>query len=178
MTQAKTVSQTSVVMPVRMLPQDANPAGTVHGGVILRHIDLAGGIVATRHAQSQVVTSSLDRMDFLAPMYVGEVLVLKACVNFVGRTSMEVGVRVEAENMFTATVRHVASAYMTFVRLDENRKPAPLPPLVVQNDEESRRFEDAKKRRQARQALRPRKTSPRPDETSAPHNPHSQDTSA
>ncbi|GAB6039191.1 acyl-CoA thioesterase [Fundidesulfovibrio butyratiphilus] len=175
MPQAKTVPQTSVVMPVRMLPQDANPAGTVHGGVILRQIDLAGGIVATRHAQSQVVTSSLDRMDFLAPVYVGEVLLLKACVNFVGRTSMEVGVRVEAENMFTATVRHVASAYMTFVRLDENRKPAPLPPLAPHTDEERRRFEEARQRRQARKALRPGKSSPQTDKPSVFPQPHPQD---
>ena len=94
----KPVSASRVVMPQRMLPPDANAAGNVHGGVILKHIDTAGGIAAIRHARSAVVTASIDRMDFLQPAYIGEVVTFLASVNLVGKTSMEVGVRVECEN--------------------------------------------------------------------------------
>jgi len=157
--EARRVSETRLVMPVRMLPQDANPAGNIHGGVMLRQIDLAGGIVATRFAQSPVVTVSIDRMDFLAPVHVGEVMLLKACVNYVGSTSMEVGVRVEAENMLTREIRHAATAYMTFVAMDETRRPKPLPQLIPETPEEQRRFEEASLRRTARRQERLREQS-------------------
>lgn len=154
--EARKVSETATVMPVRMLPQDANPAGNVHGGVLLRQIDLAGGIVATRHARSRVVTASVDRVDFLAPVRVGEVMVLKACVNHVGATSMEVGVRVEAEDMLTGQTRHAATAYMTFVGLDENGAPRPLPPLILETPDDRRRDREARARRAARKEERRR----------------------
>jgi acyl-CoA hydrolase len=150
------VSDTRTNMPVRMLPQDANPAGNVHGGVMLRQIDLVGGIVATRYAKSRVVTASVDRVDFLAPVRVGEVMVLKSCVNFVGSTSMEVGVRVEAEDMITGETRHAATAYMTFVAMDESGKPGKLPPLMLETPEDQRRFEEAKLRRTVRKEERRR----------------------
>jgi acyl-CoA hydrolase len=143
-------------MPVRMLPQDANPAGNVHGGVILRQIDLVGGIVATRYARSRVVTASVDRVDFLAPVKVGEVMVLKSCVNFVGSTSMEVGIRVEAEDMLTGETRHAATAYMTFVAMDESGKPGKLPPLILETPEDRRRFDEAEQRRAVRKEERRR----------------------
>jgi acyl-CoA hydrolase len=150
------VSDTRTNMPVRMLPQDSNPAGNVHGGVILRQIDLVGGIVATRYAKSRVVTASVDRVDFLDPVRVGEVMVLKSCVNFVGSTSMEVGVRVEAEDMITGETRHAATAYMTFVAMAESGKPGKLPPLLLETPEDQRRFEEAKLRRSVRKEERRR----------------------
>lgn len=150
------VSDTRTDMPVRMLPQDSNPAGNVHGGVILRQIDLIGGIVATRYAKSRVVTASVDRVDFLTPVRVGEVMVLKSCVNFVGSSSMEVGVRVEAEDMLTGEIRHAATAYMTFVGVDESGKPGKLRPLILESPEDRRRFEEAKLRRSVRKAERRR----------------------
>ncbi|MBI4806240.1 MAG: acyl-CoA thioesterase [Desulfovibrio sp.] len=150
------VSDTRTDMPVRMLPQDANPAGNVHGGVILRQIDLVGGIVATRYARSRVVTASVDRVDFLAPVKVGEVMVLKSCVNFVGSTSMEVGIRVEAEDMLTGETRHAATAYMTFVAMDESGKPGKLPPLILETPEDRRRFDEAEQRRAVRKEERRR----------------------
>ena len=102
----KSPRETEVIMTHRVLPQDANPAGNLHGGVILKHVDTAGGVVAMRHCRGNVVTASIDRMDFLAPAYVGELLTFKARLNSVGSSSMEVGVRVEAENLFTGKVRH------------------------------------------------------------------------
>lgn len=153
---ARKVSDTAVVMPVRMLPQDANPAGNVHGGVILRQIDLVGGIAATRYARSRVVTASIDRVDFLEPVKVGEVMVLKAQVNYVGSTSMEVGVRVEAEDMLSGETRHAATAYMTFVAMGEGGKPCALPTLERETPEDQRRFRQAEARRKARREERQR----------------------
>ena len=151
-----TVSETRTDMPVRMLPQDANPAGFIHGGVILRQIDLVGGIVAARYARTRIVTASVDRVDFLAPVRVGEVLMLKSCVNFVGATSMEIGVRVEAEDLLTGEIRHAATAYMTFVGVDESGKPGKLRPLILETPEDGRRFEEAKLRRSVRKEERRR----------------------
>ena len=148
--QGKTVGQSRVVMPVRMLPQDANPAGNVHGGVILKYIDTAGGIVAARHARSNVVTASIDRMDFLKPAYIGEVVTFLASVNLVGSTSMEVGVRVECENPITGETRHAGSAYLTYVALDAERRPHAVPPLILETEDDRRRNREAAARREAR----------------------------
>ena len=108
---AKPASASAVTLSHLVLPDDANPAGNVHGGVILKLIDTAAGVVAMRHVRGLAVTASIDRMDFLKPVYVGELVILKASLNMVGRTSMEVGVRVEAENLQTGEVRHTNSAY-------------------------------------------------------------------
>ena len=116
----------------------------------MRLIDLAGGIVAQRHARTNVVTASVDRIDFLHPVYVGDVLSLKASLNLVGRTSMEVGVRVESENAITGEIRYTASAFLTYVALDKSRKPAEVAPLVLKTDKEKRQNEDAQARREAR----------------------------
>jgi acyl-CoA hydrolase len=148
----KTVRQSSIVMPQRMLPQDANPAGNIHGGVILKHIDLAGAVAAMRHARCAVVTKSIDRMAFLAPVGVGELLIMKASVNMAGTTSMEVGVRVEAENLFTGEVRHAASAYLTFVAMSPDGRPREVPPLILESGEEHRRHREALARRETRRA--------------------------
>lgn len=152
--QGKRVSDSSVVMPVRMMPQDANPAGNVHGGVTLKNIDLAAAIAAMRHCRRAVVTSSIERMEFLDTGRVGEVMNFSASVNHAEEASMEVGVRVEAENLFTGQTRHAASAYLTFKALDEDRKPTPVPPLLMETIQDLRRNMEAARRREARHAER------------------------
>ena len=121
--QGKTVKETAIIVSHFVTPQDANYYGNVHGGVTMRMIDDAGGVVAARHAHGNTVTASVDRIDFHNPAFIGEILTLKASLNHVGRTSMEVGVRVETENIMTGEKRHIASAYLTYVALDNNRKP-------------------------------------------------------
>lgn len=148
--QAKSVSESSVVMVRPMSPQDANPSGNVQGGAIMMLIDLAGGIVAQRHSRTNAVTASVDRIDFLHPVYVGDVVSLKASLNLVGRTSMEIGVRVESENPLTGEIRHTASAYLTYVALDKSGRPMEVAPLILETDAEKRRNADAQARREAR----------------------------
>lgn len=146
----KAPSETRLTMAYRVMPQDTNPAGNLHGGVILRYIDLCAGTVAMRHSRTNVVTASLDRMDFIKPVFVGELVILHANMNMSGRTSMEVGVRVEAENLYTGDVRWTNSAYLTFVALDEKGRPAQVPPLILQTAEDERRNREAKQRRETR----------------------------
>ena len=153
----KRVSDSSVIMAQMMIPQDANPAGNVHGGVVVKIIDEAAGVVAARHARTNVVTASIDRMDFHTPVLVGDLLFFKASLNLVGRTSMEIGVRVEAENLMTGEVRHAASAYLTFVAIDRQSKPVAVPALILETAEEHRRNSDARARRDARLAEKKRK---------------------
>jgi acyl-CoA hydrolase len=155
--EAKRVKDSSVITAQMMIPQDANPAGNVHGGVVVKIIDEAAGVVAARHARTNVVTASIDRMDFHTPVLVGDLLFFKASLNYVGRTSMEIGVRVEAENLITGEVRRAASAYLTFVALDREGRPVPVPPLILETDEERRRNSDARARRDARLAEAKRK---------------------
>ncbi|MDO9534210.1 MAG: acyl-CoA thioesterase [Bacillota bacterium] len=152
----KTVSESTVFIVQQMIQTDANLAGNVHGGSIMRLIDSTAGIVAARHASCNVVTASIDRLDFHSPVYVGELLKLSANMNFVGTSSMEVGVRVEAENVITGHNRHTSSAYLTFVALDEHGKTKSVPPLVLKTDEEKRRNQDAIERRKIRLAERKR----------------------
>jgi acyl-CoA hydrolase len=156
MMEGKRVKDSSVIMAQMMIPQDANPAGNVHGGVVVKIIDEAAGVVAARHARSNVVTASIDRMDFHHPVFVGDVLFFKASLNLVGRTSMEIGVRVEAENLLTGEVRHAASAYLTFVALDQHGKPREIPPLILEIEAEMRRNREAKTRREIRLAEKKR----------------------
>ncbi len=148
--QGKRISDSSLIMVQPMSPQDANPAGNVQGGIVMRLIDLAGGIVAQRHARTNAVTASVDRIDFLHPVYIADVVSLKASLNLVGRTSMEVGVRVESENTLTGEIRHTASAFLTYVALDKTGRPVAVAPLVLETDEEKRRNRDALARRKAR----------------------------
>ncbi len=140
---AKSPAETRVVMSQFMLPQDTNPAGHIHGGVILKYIDTAAAMVAMRHAHGNAVTASIDRVDFIMPVYVGELAHFKACLNWVGRSSMVVGVRVEGENLFTGERRHTASAYLTFVALDGNGKPCPIPSIRLETETDKRRFDEA-----------------------------------
>ena len=148
--EGKKVADTRVAMAQIMIPRDANPAGNIHGGVIVRLIDNAAYVVATRHARTNVVTASIDRVDFHNPVYVGNLVHLRASVNMVGTTSMEIGVKVEAEDLRSGEIRHTASAYLTYVALDENGKPTQVPPLLLETDEEKRRNQEALERKKAK----------------------------
>ena len=154
MDRAKTVSKSRVEMAQAMFPVDANPAGNVFGGTIMKLIDTAAGIAAHRHCRSNVVTASMDRLDFHQPVFVGELVVVRASINYVGKTSMEVGVRVEAENLMTGEVRHTNSAYLTIVSLDENRKPKPVPNIAPKTKDDKRRCKEGKIRAEQRRVRR------------------------
>lgn len=150
--EGKKVRESSAVMAQQMNPQDANPAGNVHGGVIMKLIDTAAGAVAVRYARSNAVTASIDRLESHNPVIVGDFVTIRASLNLVGRTSMDVGVRVESENLITGERRHTAHAYLTFVALDKNGRPTPLPSLTLESDDEKRRNREAKLRRETRLA--------------------------
>jgi uncharacterized protein (TIGR00369 family) len=148
--ETKKVSESKVEIAQVMMPEHSNAAGNVHGGYILKLVDQAGAIVAARHTHRNCVTASLDKMDFISPVYIGNLVFAKASINFTGRTSMEIGVRIEAECLKTGTHTHVGSAYLTFVALDKYDKPVEIPQIHLENGEEKRRFEEAKKRRELR----------------------------
>lgn len=137
-----------------VLPSHTNSMDSVFGGVIMSWIDIAAAISAQRHARRQVVTASIDALSFVNPVYVGWIVNLKASINFVSRTSMEVGVRLDAENPTEGKTFHVASAYLTFVALDENGKPTQVPQLIAETDDEKRRMKAAARRREFRLKLR------------------------
>ena len=130
----------------------SNVLGNVHGGVVMKLVDTAGGLAAIKHCGGPVVTVALDEMTFMEPIFVGEVLIVKAMVNDTGRTSLEVGVRVEAENVRTGRRVHTSSAYLVYVALDGKGKPRPVPPVVPGDDEQRQRQHEAKLRREARLA--------------------------
>ncbi|MDY6906130.1 MAG: acyl-CoA thioesterase [Thermodesulfobacteriota bacterium] len=148
----KRISHSTCHMSHVMLPMDANPAGLVHGGVVMKHIDNAAGIVAMRHSQTVCVTASIDRLDFHNPVFVGNLLTVRASINLVGKTSMEIGVRVENEDVLTREIKHTASAYLTFVALGNDFKPIQkeLPGLLLETRDEKRRNSEAKERRRHR----------------------------
>jgi acyl-CoA hydrolase len=129
---------------------DANSAGFVHGGTVMKMCDEAAGIAAVKHSRCRVVTAAIDRMTFLHPVHVGQLLTCRASVNAVWRTSMEVGVRVESESPRTGEVRHTSTAYLTMVAVDEEGEPVQVPPLAVESDDERRRQREAELRRQNR----------------------------
>jgi acyl-CoA hydrolase len=133
---------------------EANLAGLVHGGVVMKMCDEVAGVAAIRHCGRRIVTAGMDRMTFVEPVSVGELLSCQATVNAAWRTSMEVGVRVEAENPRTGVRRHTSTAYLTMVALDDQGKPTPVPPLVAQSDDERRRQREAELRRANRLAER------------------------
>ena len=148
--EGKTVKESSVTLSHVMMPQDANPAGSIHGGVIMKHIDEAAGVVAFRHTRSNVVTVAIERLEFHHPVFVGNLLTLKASIHTVGNTSMEIGVRAETEDLFTGEVRHTVSAYLTYVALDENGRPKKVPPLILESEHDIRRNREGIMRREAR----------------------------
>lgn len=132
------------------MPQDANILGHVFGGVILGMMDKTAAVAAFRHGRLNCVTASIDRVDFREPIHVGDLVLMKASVNFAGRTSMEVGVRVEAEDLLTGSRRHTNSCYLTFVAIDRNGRPTDIPMIRPESDDEVRRFEAAQARRRRR----------------------------
>ncbi len=148
--EGKKVQESSVIMAQVMTPQDVNIAGNVHGGVIIKLVDTAAGVVAYRHARTNVVTASIDRLDFHHPVYVGDFVTIKASLIMVGRTSMEIGVHAETENLITGEIRHTASAYITYVALGEDGRPVAVPPLILETDEEKQRNREALIRREIR----------------------------
>jgi len=148
----KTVSESRVTVSQVMQPADANPAGNVHGGTIMKLIDNAAGVVAFRHSRCNSVTASVDQIDFHYPAFIGDLLTIKASLNMTGKTSMEIGARVESENLLTGKTRHIASAYLTFVSLDDNLKPVQVPGLIFETDKEKQRNADAQARRKIRLA--------------------------
>ncbi len=141
------------------MPQHANNLGHVFGGVVMAMMDKCAAISALRHARVTVVTASIDRVDFREPIHVGDLVVMKASVNYVGTTSMEVGVRVEAEELLSGKRRHTNSCYLTFVAVDRNGRPVDVPALRPESQDEVRRFEAARKRRELRLEERRREES-------------------
>lgn len=140
------MKQSATTMSRLMTPNEANVYGNVHGGSILKYIDETAAVAAWRHARvPKVVTASLERMSFREPVFIGDILHIHATVRHVGRTSMVVGVRVEAEGPATGNVRHTASAYLTFVALDEDNKPIPVPPVLAETPEEEEKMARAKR---------------------------------
>ena len=156
--QGKPVSKSSTVLATLVEPSQTNPMGNIHGGVIMKLADQAGAAAAIRHAGRICVTASIDHLDFLNAVHVGDLVTLKSSVNYVHRTSLEAGVRIEAENMATGEVKHVASAYIIFVALDESCRPTPIAPVIPETDAEKRRYRQAelrfKQRKENREQLR------------------------
>lgn len=150
-------SRTIVEMNQIVLPQHTNALGTAFGGTIMSWVDVCAALSAQRHCRRTVVTASMDQLDFVAPIRAGQLVCLRSMVNYAGRTSMEVGVRIEAEDMLSGERVHAASAYLTFVALDEERKPCAVPPLVPESEEEKLRWAEAEVRRQQRLELAARR---------------------
>lgn len=149
---AKPPSESHVTLVDQMQVTDANLMGNVHGGVIMKMVDNAAGLAAIKHSEGPVVTAAMDEMSFLEPVYVGDVVTVRASVNEAFTTSMEVGVRVEAENVKTREVKHTSSAYLVFVALDEHGRPRRVPPLLAESTAERQRQTEARLRREARLA--------------------------
>jgi len=138
------------------LPNDTNGLGNVLGGKVMHLVDLAAAMAALRHARRPCVTASVDSLHFIHPVRIGQLIVLRSSVNRAFQTSMEVGVQVETENLLTGEKLHTCSAYLTFVALDETKRPTAVPPVIPETEEEKRRYRDAGERREYRLALRNR----------------------
>lgn len=146
----KKVEDSSLVTSYLMMPQDANPHGNVYGGTIMKYVDAVAAAVAERHCRTNTVTASIDRMDFFKPVYIGDLLTLKASVNCTGETSLEIGVRIESENLRTGEFVHTGSSYLTYVALDRDGKPTIVPEIVPETEAERRRYNEALERRKIR----------------------------
>jgi acyl-CoA hydrolase len=147
-----------------VLPNDGNPLGNLLGGRLMHLIDIAGAIAAHRHSHSHVVTASMDHIDFRLPVKIGDLLILKSSVNRAFSTSMETGVKCWVENYISGKTRHVASAYLTFVAVDENGKRKPVPPVIPETEEDKRRYDDAGRRRELRKEEAERRHASKRDE--------------
>ena len=148
----KRPSESEMTTARLMMPTDANVLGNVFGGAIMRYMDEVAAIVAWRHAGINCVTASIDRMNFYAPVYVGNLLILKGTVNYVGNTSMEIGVRIEAQDPTSRKTAHTGSCYLTYVALDSKGRPTPIPKLLPTTPDEKKRFKQALARRRLREA--------------------------
>jgi acyl-CoA hydrolase len=148
----KTVHNSIVVMHELVLPNDTNVLGNILGGRVMHYMDICAAMSAYKHARSPVVTASVDRLNFLAPAKMGDILILKSSVNYTGNTSMEVGVRIESENTISGEINHTASAYLTFVSLDGQRKPKRVAEINPETADEVRRFKQAEMRKEIRKA--------------------------
>ncbi|MSR78120.1 MAG: acyl-CoA thioesterase [Candidatus Omnitrophica bacterium] len=145
--EGKKVSESRTETSYLMMPQHANPAGKIYGGTILSMADAVAYMCAARHSTPNCVTVALDQVDFREPINIGEAVTFKASVNYVGHTSMEIGIRIEAEDLKTGKRRHTNSCYFTMVALDEKGRPAPVPPLITKTPDERRRFQEGRIRR-------------------------------
>jgi len=154
----RSVRESQSVYTEMALPNDANPLGNLIGGRVMHLVDIAAATAALRHARMPVVTASIDHMTFLTPIHIGDLVILKSSVNRVFRTSMEVGVKVFVENLKSGAVRHTSSAYLTFVAIDASGNRVPVPSLILETDEEKRRFEQAGERRKYRLELKAKQT--------------------
>jgi acyl-CoA hydrolase len=153
----KPVADSASEMVQFVLPNDANPLGSLLGGRLMHWIDLAAALASHRHSRSYVVTASLDHLDFLVPGRVGDLVLLQSSVNRVFRTSLEVGVKVSVEHYLSNERSHVSSAYLTFVAVDRHGRKLQVPPVLPETEDEKRRYEDAGRRREIRQAEKTRK---------------------
>lgn len=151
---SKPVSASQVISTQLVLPSDTNALGSVFGGTIMSWVDIVAAICGQRHANAIVVTASIDELHFIQPVYLGWVVNLKASCNFVAKSSMEIGVRVDAENPSSGDCFHTASAYLTFVALDEGRRPLTVPGLILENEEQKLRFSQGQRRREHRLLMR------------------------
>ena len=142
----KNVAESQVIMHELVLPNDTNILGNILGGKVMHYMDICAAMSAYKHARTPVVTASVDRLDFLAPAKMGDIICLKSSVNFTGGASMEVGVRIESENPITGSKKHTASAYLTFVSLDDNNKPKKVEMVQPNSDVEKRRFNEGEQR--------------------------------
>ncbi len=147
-TLAKKVSDSRIETTHLMMPQHANPAGNIYGGTILSMADAVAYMCAARHAGPGCVTVAVDQVDFRDPIHIGEVVTFKACINYVGRSSMEVGIRIEAEDLRTGKRRHTNSCYFTMVSIDEKGQAVSAPQLVLETEDEKRRFQEGRIRRE------------------------------
>src|SRR5271165_3092322 len=152
MSMARPVRDSQSEMAEIVLPNDANPLGALLGGRLMHWIDLAGAMAAHRHSRNYVVTASVDHIDFLVPVRVGDLVILRSSVNRVYHSSMEVGVKVFVENYIADTAKHVSSAYLTFVAIDGAGNRLEIPPVIPETDEQRRRYDDAGRRREIRRA--------------------------
>ena len=147
---SRTVGESQAERNEIIFPADANALGNLFGGRLMQFIDLVGAVAAWRHSRASVVSASMDHLDFVAPVHVGDLLILKASVNRAFRTSMEVGVRAMVENARDQTLRHVSSAYVTYVAVDKEGHPIPVPWVIPETEHQKRRYEDAGRRRAMR----------------------------
>ena len=146
MNKSKNVKESQVIMHELVLPNDTNLLGNILGGRVMHLMDICAAMSAYKHARRPVVTASVDHLDFLAPAKKGDIVILKSSVNYVHKTSMEVGVRIEAETPLTGEIRHTATAYLTFVALNDKNKPMSIPDIIPESDKEKYRYSEGKKR--------------------------------